>query len=96
MLLAAVITDPRLLLPKAHRFADVVEDKRRRIHGRHVAPLNRLAEEINVGCDAHIAPWFDRDGGGTSGRVLFLLENPGRMATAAPLPVIKAIAAPSG
>jgi hypothetical protein len=47
-----------------------------------VAPLNRLAEQINAGRDAHLAPWFDPDGGGGSARVLFLLENPGRRATA--------------
>jgi len=76
-----VITDPRLLLPKAHRFPDVVADKRRRIHDRHVAPLNRLVEEMNAGRE-HLAPWFDPDGGGISARVLFLLENPGRRATA--------------
>jgi uracil-DNA glycosylase len=48
-----------------------------------VAPLNRLVEEINAGGGAHLAPWFDPDGGGTSARVLFLLENPGRRATSA-------------
>lgn len=78
-----VITDPRLLLPKAHRFPDVVADKRARIHDRHVAPLNRLVEEINAGREAHLAPWFDPDRGGTSARVLFLLEKPGRRATSA-------------
>jgi uracil-DNA glycosylase len=78
-----VSTDSRLRLPKAHRFPDVVADKRRRIHDRHVAPLNRLVEEINTGRDAHLAPWFDPDGGGTNARVLFLLENPGRRATSA-------------
>jgi hypothetical protein len=78
-----VITDPRLLLPKAHGFSDVVESKRRRIHDRHVPPLNRLVDEINAGRDAHLAPWFDPDGGGINARVLFLLENPGRRATAA-------------
>jgi uracil-DNA glycosylase len=78
-----VSTDSRLLLPKAHRCPDVVADKRRRIRARHVAPLNRLVEEINAGHDVHRAPWFDPDGGGTSARVLFLLENPGRMATSA-------------
>jgi uracil-DNA glycosylase len=77
-----VITDPRLLLPKAHQFSDVVADKRRRIHDPHVGPLNRLVEEMNAGRE-HLAPWFDPDGGGTSARVLFLLENPGRRATAA-------------
>lgn len=78
-----VTTDSRLLRPKAHRFPDVIADKQRRIHDRHVAPLNRLVEQINIGRDTHVAPWFDPDGGGTSARVLFLLENPGRMATAA-------------
>jgi uracil-DNA glycosylase len=77
--LKVVITDPRLLQPKAHQFDDVVADKRRRIHGGHVAPLNRLVEEINAGRE-HVAPWFDPDGGGSNARVLFLLENPGRMA----------------
>jgi uracil-DNA glycosylase len=72
-----------LRLPKAHRFDDVVTDKRRRIHARHAAPLNRLVEEINAGRDAHLAPWFDPDGGGINARVLFLLENPGRRATSA-------------
>jgi uracil-DNA glycosylase len=76
-----MITDPRLLLPKANRFDDVVADKRQRIHDHHVAPLNRLVEQINVERDAHLAPWFDPDGGGTNARVLFLLENPGRRAT---------------
>ncbi len=80
---AEVITDSRLRLPKAHRFADVVADKRRRIHDRHVAPSNRLVEEVNAGRDAHLAPWFDPDGAGTTARVLFLLENPGRRATSA-------------
>ena len=46
-----------------------------------MAPLNGLVEEINAGRDAHPAPWFDPDGGGTNARVLFLLENPGRRAT---------------
>jgi len=77
-----VITDPRLLRPKAHRFPDVVADKRGRIHDRHVGPLNRLAEEINAGRETHFAPWFDPDGGGIHARALFLLENPGRRATA--------------
>jgi uracil-DNA glycosylase len=77
-----VITDSRLRLPKAHRFPDVVADKRRRVHDPHVAPLNRLVEEMNTG-RAHLAPWFDPDGGGTSAHVLFLHENPGRRATAA-------------
>jgi uracil-DNA glycosylase len=78
-----MITDSRLRMPKAHRFDDVVADKRQRIHDLHVAPLNRLVEEINAGRDAHSAPWFDPDGGGIHARVLFLLENPGRRATAA-------------
>jgi hypothetical protein len=60
-----VSTDPRLLWPKAHRFPEVVADKRRRVHDRHVAPLNRLAEQINAGRDEHLAPWFDPYGGGT-------------------------------
>lgn len=77
------MTDSRLRLPKAHRFDDVVADKRRRTHDRHVAPLNRLVKEINTGRDAHSVPWFDPDGSGTTARVLFLLENPGRRATAA-------------
>jgi hypothetical protein len=47
-----VIKDPRLLVPKAHRFPDVVADKRRRIFDPHVAPLNRLAGEINAGAGA--------------------------------------------
>jgi hypothetical protein len=50
-----VITDPRLLLPKAHQFPDVVAGKRRRIHDPHVAPLNRLVKEINAGRE-HLAP----------------------------------------
>jgi uracil-DNA glycosylase len=78
-----VITDQRLLLPKAHRFPDVVADKRARVRDSHIAPLNRLVEEINNARDVHLAPWFDPDGGGTGARVLFLLENPGRMATSA-------------
>lgn len=75
-----MVTDSRLLQPKANRFGDIVADKRRRIHDPHVAPLNRLAEEINEG-RGHRAPWFDPDGGGTGARVLFLHENPGRRAT---------------
>jgi len=75
-----MVTDSRLLEPKAHRFGDVVADKRRRVHEPHVAPLTRLVEEINEG-RAHRAPWFDPDGGGTGARVLFLHENPGRRAT---------------
>lgn len=71
-----MVTDLRLL----HRFCDVVADKRRRVHDDHVAPLNRLVEEIDEG-RAHRAPWFDPDGGGTAARVLFLHENPGRRAT---------------
>jgi uracil-DNA glycosylase len=78
-----MVTDSRLLLPKAHRFRDVVESKEQRIHDPHVAPLNRLVEQINAGRGAHLAPWFDPDGGGTSACVLFLLENPGRRATSA-------------
>jgi uracil-DNA glycosylase len=76
-----VSTDPRLLSPKAHRFPEVVADKRRRVHDRHVTPLNRLVDQTNAGRSEHLAPWFDPDGGGTGARVLFLLENPGRMAT---------------
>ena len=75
-----MVTDWRLLEPKAHRFGDVVADKRRRVHEPHVAPLTRLVEEINEG-RVHRAPWFDPDGGGTAARVLFLHENPGRRAT---------------
>jgi hypothetical protein len=71
-----VSTDPRLLWPKAHRFPEVVADKRRRVHDRHVAPLNRLVDQMNAGRDEHLAPWFDPDGGGTGARVLFLLEKP--------------------
>lgn len=48
-----------------------------------MAPLNRLVQEINTGRGEHVAPWFDPDGGGTTARVLFLLENPGRRASAA-------------
>lgn len=75
-----MVNDSRLLQPKAHRYRDVVADKRRRVHELHVAPLTRLVEEINEG-RAHRAPWFDPDGGGTGARVLFLHENPGRRAT---------------
>ena len=75
-----MVTDSRLLQPKAHRFRDVVDDKRRRVHEPHVVPLNRLVEEINQG-RSHRAPWFDPDGGGSGARVLFLHENPGRRAT---------------
>jgi hypothetical protein len=75
-----MVTDSRLLQPKAHRYSDVVADKRRRIQEPHVAPLTRLVEEINEG-RAHRAPWFDPDGAGTGARVLFLNENPGRRAT---------------
>jgi hypothetical protein len=75
-----MVTDSRLLHPKAHRFRDVVADKQRRVHDSHVAPLTRLVEEINEG-RGHRAPWFDPDGGGTGARVLFLHENPGRKAT---------------
>jgi uracil-DNA glycosylase len=78
-----MVTDSRLLLPKAHRFRDVVKSKEQRIHDPHVAPLNRLVEQINAGRGAHLAPWFDPDGGGTNACVLFLLENPGRRATSA-------------
>ena len=78
-----VSTDPRLLWPKAHRFPEVVADKRRRVHDRDVAPLNRLVEQINAGRGEHLAPWFDPDGGGIGARVLFLLENLGRRATPA-------------
>jgi hypothetical protein len=78
-----VSTDARLLKPKAHRFPEVVADKRRRVRDRHVAPLNRLVDQINAGRDEHLAPWFDPDGGGTGACVLFLLENPGRRATSA-------------
>jgi uracil-DNA glycosylase len=77
-----MVSDSRLSMPKAHQFPDVVADKLRRIHDRHVAPLNYLVEEMNAGRE-HQAPWFDPDGGGTSARVLFLHENPGRGATAA-------------
>jgi len=77
-----VISDPRLLEPKAHRFPDVIADKLRRLTDPHVAPLNELAGEINAGRE-HLTPWFDPDGGGTGAQVLFLLEKPGRMATAA-------------
>ena len=76
-----MVTDSRLLQPKAHRFEDVTADKRRRIHDAHVAPLTRLVEEINEG-RVHRVPWFDPDGGGVGARVLFLHENPGRRATA--------------
>lgn len=75
-----MVTDSRLLQPKAHRYRDVVADKERRVRDPHVAPLTRLVEEINEG-RAHRAPWFDPDGGGTAARVLFLHENPGRRAT---------------
>jgi len=75
-----MVTDSRLLQPKAHYNRDVVEDKERRVHEPHVAPLTRLVEEINEG-RAHRAPWFAPDGGGTNARVLFLHENPGRRAT---------------
>jgi hypothetical protein len=47
-----------------------------------MAPLTRLVEEMNEGHE-HLAPWFDPDGGGTTARVLFLHENPGRRATSA-------------
>lgn len=53
---------PRPFPPKAHRFPDVVADKRQRIRDRHVASLNRLAEQINAGRDAHLAPWYEPDG----------------------------------
>jgi hypothetical protein len=78
-----MVTDARLLEPKANGFTDVVADKLRRVCDPHVAPLNGLADAINGGRGEHRAPWFDPDGGGTAARVLFLLENPGRRATAA-------------
>jgi hypothetical protein len=55
-------TDPRLLSPKANRFPEVVADKRRRVHDRHVAPLNRVVEQINAKRNEHLAPWFDPGG----------------------------------
>jgi hypothetical protein len=54
-----MITDARLLEPKANRFTDVVADKLRRVRDPHVAPLNDLADQINDGRGEHRAPWFD-------------------------------------
>jgi uracil-DNA glycosylase len=60
-----MVTDSRLLQPKAHRYRDVVADKQRRVHDPHVAPLTRLVEEMNEG-RAHRAPWYQPDGGRTA------------------------------
>ena len=46
----------RLLWPKAHRFPEVVADKRQRVHDHHVAPLNRLVEQMNAGRYEHLGP----------------------------------------
>jgi len=55
--------------------------KRTRLFEAHVAPLNRLVERLRE--EGRPSPWFDPDSGGTSSRVMFLLESPGPMASAA-------------
>src|SRR2546428_649676 len=49
-----------------------------------VGPLNRLVLEMRqdagIGPDGVTIPWFDPDGGGVHGRLLFLLQDPSQVA----------------
>lgn len=68
--------------PRGHRDPAVIAAKRARVNEPHVRPLNDMVREINRIRGAETTPWFDPDGGGVGARALFLLECPGRMATA--------------
>ena len=65
-------------------FADVVADKLSRIRDPHVAPLNALADRIAAteGLAQGLVPYVDPDQGGTSARMLVLLDNPSTKAEA--------------
>jgi len=67
--------------PRAHRDPEVVKAKLARLDESHLAPLTAYVRSINTQ-PARTAPWFDPDGGGVHARALFLLENPGPMASA--------------
>lgn len=68
--------------PRGHRDPALVAAKLARLDEPHVRPLNEMVREINRSRGAETTPWFDPDGGGAGALTLFLLECPGRMATA--------------
>lgn len=62
----------------------VVADKMSRIRDIHVAPLNRLADNIadSLGLPRGHVPYVDPDQGGVNARLLVLLDNPSTKAEA--------------
>lgn len=76
------MTSHRPEAPRGHRDPALVAAKLARLDEPHVRPLNELVREINRNRGAETTPWFDPDGGGVGALALFLLECPGRMATA--------------
>ncbi|OZG26383.1 uracil-DNA glycosylase [Williamsia sp. 1138] len=62
----------------------VVADKMSRIRDAHVAPLNRLADNIadSQGLPRGHVPYVDPDQGGVKARLLVLLDNPSTKAEA--------------
>ncbi|WP_346425944.1 hypothetical protein [Williamsia sp. 1135] len=67
----------------------VVADKMSRIRDAHVAPLNRLADNIadSQGLPRGHVPYVDPDQGGVNARLLVLLDNPSRKQSPEPAPV---------
>lgn len=67
--------------PKSLAGMGAREARHSRVFEPHVAPLNRLVEEINT--QGRQTPWVDPSGGGIEARILFLLESPGPKSSSA-------------
>jgi uracil-DNA glycosylase len=65
--------------PRAHREASFLAAKQARLWEPHVAPINRLVQEIVTEGQGDV-PYVDPDSGGVTARVLLLLEAPARAA----------------
>lgn len=68
--------------PRSLRDANVLEERTRQLDEPHVAPLNNWVRHLRRRLGpAAIVPWFDPADGGTSARILWLLEAPGPKST---------------
>lgn len=54
-----------------------IEQQRRRLYEAHIAPINRLVDELRQDSDRGWAPYVAPIYGGTDARLLYLLRDPG-------------------